>query len=136
MKKGILALSLCLAGCSTGPAFDPTLPIGSPSMFNADPDRYDQKQIYVRGILATDGHWWQFNFYEKNKQYIANFCLNLEHIDWLADHRVAMNGKHVVLKGKFAKGAWSDALGGCSRNDNGLFIDEEFLRRRYRYFGR
>ncbi len=132
MKRAALISCLaCLTGCVTNVALDPTLPLASPSTINADPDRYDQKQIYVRGILATGGHWWQFNFYENDRQYVGNFCLNLEHLGWLSAHRAAMNHKHVILKGKFAKGAWKDALGGCDGNPNGLFIDEEVLKRRY-----
>ena len=135
MRFAILAFCLGLTGCVTGPALDPALPIGPPSKFNAEPERYDRQQVYVQGYLETRGHWWQFNFYENGKQFAGNFCLNLENIDWLAAHRSAMNGRHVVLKGAFRKGAWVDALGGCDRNDNGLFIDEDFLKKRYRYQG-
>ncbi len=85
MKLAILVFCLAsLAGCATGPALDPSLPIGPPSMFNADPDRYDQKQIYVRGVLWTSGHWWQFNFYDKHRKHVDHPCLNLENIDWLS----------------------------------------------------
>jgi len=48
---------------------------------------------------------------------------------------LSMNGRHVVLKGIFRKGAWANALGGCDHNDNGLFIDEDFLKKRYRHQG-
>ena len=84
MRFAILAFCLGLTGCVTGPALDPALPIGPPSKFNAEPDRYDRQQVYVQGYLETRGHWWQFNFYENGKQFAGNFCLNLENIEWAA----------------------------------------------------
>jgi len=121
---------MALAGCAAVP-LDPSLPVGPPSRYNADPDRYDQQKVYVRGTLWTLGHWWRFNLYEPGEKHIGNLCLNLKNVTWLSDHRSAMNGRRVVVKGMFVKGAWKEALGGCDGNDNGLLLDEEFLRRHY-----
>ncbi len=47
-----------------------------------------------------------------------------------------MNHRHVILKGKFTKDVWKDALGGCDHSDNGIFLDEGFLKQHYRYLVR
>lgn len=120
-----------LSGCSTLAPIDRSLPIGRPSTFNADPDRYDHKTVYLRAYLATSPHWWQFFFYERRGQDDDLKCLSFVWNDWLMDNRQQVNGEYLLVKGTFLKDATRESVIGNCTNTNGFAIDEDFMRKRY-----
>ena len=120
-----------LAGCATIPSGDRALPIGRPSKFNADPDRYDHKVVFIRAYLSTSPHWWQFALYEFPRGRDKN-CLSFQQNDWVLDNRYEVDHELLLLKGTFIKDITLNSVyGGCYGNNNGFVIDEKFLKKRY-----
>lgn len=126
-----MASMAMLAGCSTLPPIDKTLPIGRPSKFNADPARYDHQTVYVRAYLATSPHWWQFFFYERPYRDYDPGCLSFVWNDWLMSNRNQLNGEYLLVKGKFVKDATRESVIGNCTNGNEFIMDEEFMKKRY-----
>ncbi|CAN5437839.1 hypothetical protein BH10PSE14_BH10PSE14_25180 [soil metagenome] len=131
----ILVSMICaatLAGCATLPPLDKAIPIGRPSKFNADPDRYDHKVVYIRAHMATRPHWWQFFLYELPYRSDGLGCLSFDRNDWIMNNRYEIGNHFFILKGTFLKDATLNSFAGsCLHNDNGFVVDEEFVKARY-----
>lgn len=127
-----IACTALLAGCVTLPPIDHSLPIGPPQKFNADPDRYDHKTVYIRAYLDTSSHWWQFLLYDRpRRRHYDPGCLSFEENDWVMDNRAALNDRFLLLKGTYFKDAIRGSIRGNCENMNYFVMDAEFMSKRY-----
>jgi len=96
--------------------------------FDARPDLYDGKTIYVAGYVWADSHWWDNHVRESPKDFTN--CLNIGPSRFFQRRRRDLEGKWLVLKGIYKMGSWEGSLATCAKN-NGLFLDDDYMERRY-----
>jgi hypothetical protein len=99
-----------------------------PAIFDANPDIYDGKTIYVVGYAWATSHWWSDHVRQSPEDYTN--CLNIGESRFFERRRQDLRGKRLVLKGIYKKGLWEGALGACKKY-NGLFLDDDYMEKRY-----
>ena len=142
----IVAFALLSSGCVHVAVSGEPL---KPSDLNAVPEHYDGKDVQVRGYLklTPEGHV----IYESEKldaemkagirsgdanfdiRTYARYCLTIENPGLFNENRALLNGKTVVLTGRFDKAYLNDKsidLGACPL-PTGLYVDVEDFKTRY-----
>jgi hypothetical protein len=142
-----LALSILLvSGCSLSPEHRRPL---SPSELNANATQYNGQTVVVRGYikLAPEGHvlyesealdaefrkGWDSGSRDFDVKKYEKYCLTIANPDLFYRNQAAVNGKTLVVRGKFVDdyldGHTVD-LGACPL-PTAIIVDENDLRRRY-----
>jgi hypothetical protein len=126
-----LLVFLSLSACAGGERLDPAIPIGPPSMFNARPEFYNGKIIYVRGHLRTGREWFYTIFADSGKSdlFDKKLCMGLSDLLLISHYKSKMDNRVVTIKGRFVNDA--DPMVMSCVHDNTLIIDEQFLKSRY-----
>ncbi|WCM27194.1 hypothetical protein NDN01_24960 [Sphingomonas sp. QA11] len=130
-RPALLALCLIAAGCvgqhDLANADRPDR-AKTPETFDASPDLYDGKTIYVGGYVWATSHWWSDHVRQSPKD-LTN-CLNIGPSRFFQHRRRDLKGKWLMLKGIYKKGSWAGSLSACKK-DNGLFLDDDYMEMHY-----
>lgn len=151
MYKIVLQLTLCalfVSGCSVDAGRTEPL---SPSRCNTQAARYNGQTVVVRGYikLASEGHalyeshaldeefrkGWDSGSRDFDARRYEKYCLTIANPDLLYRNQAAVNGKTLILKGKFIANYLDGNrvdLGACPL-PTAIIIDESDLRHRYRW---
>lgn len=145
----MLCLALCsllVSGCSPSPIQGGPL---SPSELNVNATRYNGQTVVVKGYikLAPEGHvlyesealdtefrkGWDSGSRDFDLKKYEKYCLTIANPDLLYRNQATVNGKTLVVQGKFVDdyldGHTVD-LGACPL-PTAIIIDESDLKRRY-----
>lgn len=150
MPKAIFQIilgAMLVSGCAATAVRSDAL---SPSQLNANPARYDGKTVVVRGFvkLAPEGHvlyesealdaefkkGWDSGNNNFDPRKYEKYCLTIANPELLYKNQSAVNGKTLVMTGKFIAhyldGRIMD-LGACPL-PTAITIDESDLKQRYK----
>ncbi len=149
MPREAAVLSVCLLLCACATSGVPQDSV-TPRVLNANPDRYDDREVLVRGfvVLGTNGR----SLYESRER-LENFdrafraqtlgtdltdfyldCVTLLNAQLLEDNPSLFNEQMITIRGRFV----SDYLDGdvldlqACGGPTGLIVDEEDARRVFR----
>ena len=149
MSKMLLRLALCslfASGCSLNSLQREPLSL---SELNGNAARYNGQVVVVRGYvkLAPEGHvlyesqaldaefrkGWDSGSHDFDVKKYQKYCLTIANPDLLYKNQATVNGKTLILQGKFVddylEGRTID-LGACPL-PSAIIIDESNLKRRY-----
>ncbi|MES2452518.1 MAG: hypothetical protein V4610_18355 [Pseudomonadota bacterium] len=130
-RSALLAFCLIATGCAgRHDLANADRPDGAktPETFDASPDLYDGKTIYVAGYVWATSHWWSDHVRQSPKDFTN--CLNIGPSRFFEHRRRDLRGKWLVLKGIYEKGSWAGSLSACSK-DNGLILDDDYMEMHY-----